>query len=259
MNRLIYTMLLVISGIVISACQEEEVPVYSDVDRVNFVGTSEDNEDDPDYMYGEKNFLAERGDVGVYVLRVKVQGRPSDVERHVYFTQRDSTVPGVRLEFGECTIPAGELYGECKVTINRPAEDEELISLVGFDYERSDFQRGTHERQEFMIKVYDQISYELLGIYDGFWDDNWMSMDLGSWSFTKAAFICRTLGITDFAKWLNDPAHWLVDWNTFTFVCHDKEKLVQALEEYKSNPDNPPLYDETLLPYYEEWIAFGWE
>lgn len=258
MKVLIYRLLSVVAAMILSACQEEKVPVYMDRDRVNFVGTNKYNEDDPDYMYLEKNFLAEKGDACVYILQVKLQGCPSNAERRVYFTERDSTSPGVNMEFGECIIPAGVLRGECRVSIDRPVGNEEQISLLEIDYERSDFAPGTYERQKFMIKVFDRISYELLGIYDGFWEDNVIDQTLGAWSFAKAAFICRTLGITDFSEWFDDPEHWSVDWNAYEFECYDKETLVRALEEYKAEPENPPLYDETKLPE-KEWISFETE
>lgn len=253
MSKWICLLLWIMAGLVISACQEEEVPVYMDQDRVNFVGTSEDDENDPDYMYVEKNFLTEKGKSCEYLLRVKVQGRAMDWEREVYFTVRDSTTPGVKMEFGECVIPAGKLRGECRVTIMRPTGDDELISLIGIDYERSDFGRGTFERQEFMLKVKDQISYEILNINENSWNNGCWMMGylLGPWSFTKARFICQTLGITDFYAWYHDPAHW----DSWDVVCFDQEKLVEALEEYKANPENPPLYDETLLPE-KVWISF---
>lgn len=254
MNKLIYILLLVVAGMFFSACEEEGVPVYQDKDRVNFVGTSEDNEDDPDYMNAEINFLGIKEDASTLILEVKVQGRESEIDRNVCFTVRDSTTPGVKMEFGKCVIPAGELRGECLVSLSRPSEEEELVSLIGIDYEHSDFDRGTYERQEFMVKVYDRISYEILNIHDGFWEDNYIQWELGPWSFTKAAFICRTLGITDFDDWYNDPEHW----DQWEFVCLDKEVLKQALNEYKANPENPPLYDETLFPE-EKWISFEME
>lgn len=252
MNKLVYIMLLVVG---FSACREERVPVYLDEDRINFVGTSEDNEDDPDFLFAEKNFLAESGEVSVLTLRVKVQGKPSDTDRKVFFIDRDSTDPGLELSFGECIVPAGKLKGECRIEIARLSGEEEWISLVAIDYERSDFKRGTYERQEFMIKAFNQINYDILGIYEGFWEDNFMDWELGPWSFAKATFICRTLGITNFSNWYNDPAHWLIDWDTGTIMCHDKQTLKEALEAYKANPVNPPLYDETMLPE-EVWISF---
>ena len=255
MNRM-YILLLLVAVFVIAACQEEKVPTYLDVDRINFVGTSEDDEDDPDYLYMEKNFLSEKGDVIEYVLTVKIQGRPSDVERSVFFTVQDSTVTGVTMELGECVVPAGKTRGSCQVRINRPAMGDKLISLVGIDYERSDFECGTFERQKFMFKISYEISYEILGISEGTWMFRKLNKSLGTWSFTKAAFICRTLGITNFSKWISESCS--TDWGNDSSECRDKDILVQALEEYKANPANPPLYDETVLPE-EKWISFDAE
>ena len=47
-----YTLLFI--SLFFLACQEEKVPVYSDQDKINFIGTSEDNEDDPEFMFLEK-------------------------------------------------------------------------------------------------------------------------------------------------------------------------------------------------------------
>lgn len=236
------------------ACQVEKVPVYSDVDRINFVGRGEMDEDDPSYMFIEKNFLSEQGDEWDYQLQVKVQGRPAEEDREVYFVVRDSTTPGIKVKFGECIIPAGELRGTCTLTVERPENEEELISLIGIDYAQSDFERGTYDRQEFMVKISDKISYDVLGIYEGWWEENLLDFSLGNWSFTKARFICNTLGISDFYVWYNDPE----SWDAWGLTCYDLDVLVKALEDYKANPENPPLYDETLYPE-EEWISFDVE
>ena len=246
-----YTLLCLSICLSLIACQEEQVPVYSDEDKINFVGTYELDEDNPSYMFIKKNFLAEQGDSWDYLLQVKVQGRPSDIERKVQFTVRDSTTPGIEMELGECIIPAGELRGTCKTTLKRPANDEERISLIRIDYEHSDFERGTYDRQEFMIKASNKISYEILGISETWWEDNYLSFILGPWSFTKARFICQTLGISNFYEWHNDPEHW----DSWGMTCYDQKTLIQALEEYKANPENPPLYDETLYPE-KIWIHF---
>lgn len=257
MKVLIYRLLSVVAAMILSACQEEKVPVYMDRDRINFIGTYKYNEDDPLYMHAEKNFLSIQGKTAILTLKVKVQGRPSDTDRRVFFTQRDSTDIGVEMKFGECVVPADSLRGACEVVVTRPSvEEKELISLVGIDYKRSDFDKGTFERQEFTVKIFDKINTEILGMGDFLWKRYKMNRALGDWSLTKARFICRTLGITDLNEWYYNSEHWIVDKETDTFICLDKEVLVEALRKYKADPANPPLYDEILLPE-EVWITFG--
>ena len=120
-----YTLLFI--SLFFLACQEEKVPVYSDQDKINFIGTSEDNEDDPEFMFLEKNFLPIQGDTCNYQLQVKVQGKPSNLDRKVCFAVRDSTTPGIGIEFGECIIPAGKLRGTCEVILKRPESNNESI------------------------------------------------------------------------------------------------------------------------------------
>ena len=50
------------------------------------------------------------------------------------------------------------------------------------------------------------------------------------------------LGVTDFLEWR-------------PYIQSDAVVLKKALEEYKANPANSPLYDETRLPE-KIWISF---
>lgn len=251
MNKFIYIFIILLGCI---ACEEEKVPFYSDRDRINFVGTDQYDEDDPDEMYTEMNFIDKQKDTTYFTLEVKLQGEFSDDDREVYFTQRDSTSPGVELVLNKCVIPAGKERGSCQIGIVRPKEgDVDFVSFICFDYERSDFERGTMERQKFMVKTYDRIPSDS-GIDDYTWNNYGMLKEaLGRWSETKARFICRTLGIDDFFDWCYSSGRW--DRYSYPPVCHDKGILEEALETYQSSPSNPPLYDETLLPE-KVWIDF---
>lgn len=250
MNAIKYILLMFLLPCLSISCQEEEVAGYSDTDRINFVGLGEDDEYDPEYMFLEQNFLAVAGDTCKFPLKVKVQGKISNADRRVYFKVSDSTAVGVSMHIGECIIPAGKGEGICMIDIIRPKDEQDYISRLSFDYERSDFQRGTYERQEFLIHVYDKISVDIIGIDAEFWNNNWMYGNLGDFSMTKAAFICRTIGTTDLLSWFYSDS-WDSSWGT----CNDDQLLEDALAAYKANPLNKPLYDETKLPE-KEWISF---
>ena len=72
------------------------------------------------------------------------------------------------------------------------------------------------------------------------WD--WISDFFGTYSETKVKFITETLGWT-----INE---WYM---SFAYANADLQKqLIEALEEYKANPDNEPLIDENT----GEWITF---
>ena len=119
--------------------------------------------------------------------------------------------------------------------------DTLLEAQLTFDYARSDFQAGTEERQYYALTCYDVITIDLVNMSMVYWNYFYKKY-LGTWSNVKARFIIRTLGVTDFLAWR-------------PYLQSDAVILKKALEEYKSNPANPPLYDEMQLPE-KVWISF---
>lgn len=244
-----YLLHVALAVLLLTGCSEYKIKNYDLPDRVNFI--TEDNYGqesvDPEDMVWERNFgvnpLGDRLQVDTLSVWVKAQGNIADRARKVVFKVEPEGC-GIEIEpLGEYVLPAGEYKCAVKLLVKRPVlRDTLLVGKLTFDYERSDFQAGVDEQQYFTLKCSDIVNMETLNTYDMGW--MWgPGMDLGSWSNTKARFIINVLGITDFGSW------WWVS-------PEEIDALTEALEAYKADPTNPPLYDETLLPE-EVWISFN--
>ena len=84
------------------------------------------------------------------------------------------------------------------------------------------------------------IDPDIIYAAEAFWFD--VEAYFGAFSEAKVAFITKTLGLT------------VDDWYVaFLIATPDNQQLlIDALEEYKANPDNEPLIDENT----GEWITF---
>ena len=175
---------------------------------------------------------------------VRAQGNISDKDRRITF----KVIPegcGIEVErMGEYVLPAGEYECELKLLVNRPAlQDTVFEGQLTFDYTNSDFLAGVDEQQYYTLKCSDIFDQTIIDVSKMWWDFVQI-YDLGSWSAAKVRFITLVLGFTS------------ADWNMWFWVSPEqKGTLVKALEEYKANPENPPLYDETKLPE-QVWISF---
>lgn len=231
-----------------AGCSEYEMKTYDLFDRINFI--SEDaygyESTDPENMVWEKNFgvnpLGDRLKSDTLLVTVKAQGNIADEARRIAFR----VIPedcGVEIEsLGEYVMPAGEYKCTFALLVKRPVlQDTVFEGQLTFDFEHSDFQAGVDEQQYFTLACSDVVNMEVLNTYEWGWLYG-PGMNLGSWSNTKARFIINVLGITDFGSW-----YWVTP--------IQESALREALEEYKANPDNPPLYDETQFPE-KVWISF---
>lgn len=246
MRKTIYIYGILVIVLLIS-CQKYEMPKYEEEGRINFMAYDQwgYERDDPSYFTWTKNFginkLGENLLVDTVKIGVKITGDTVSYPRKVAFKVRDITEEGVKIRFlDNYVVPAGTGKAAVKLIVERPAQRNLVCrSELEFDYEQSDFKRGTVERQIYKFEASDVVNMELLGINEAYWND-YPVYFVGNWSETKARFIITTLGITSFATW--DP------WG-------DAKTLYKELEKYKANPANPPLYDETKLPD-KVWISF---
>lgn len=239
---------MIIALLLWGGCSEYEMKTYELFDRINFIVENEYGEStNPEDMIWEKNFgvnpLGDRLKADTLFVMVKAQGNVSDHARKITF----KIIPadcGIEIEsLEEYVLPAEKYKSTYALLVKRPSmQDSVLEGKLTFDYEGSDFQAGVDEQQYFILKCSDIVNMDVLNTYEMGWTYG-PGMDLGSWSNTKARFIINILGITDFGSW------W---WAT----PEQKTALVDALEAYKANPDNPPLYDETKFPE-KEWISFN--
>ncbi len=243
-----YVPRLILGLLFLAGCSEYEMKNYELFDRINFIAENNYGEStDPEDMVWERNFgvnpLGDRLKADTLFVTVKAQGNISDRPRKIAFKILPEDC-GIEIEsLEEYVLPAEEYQGKYALLVKRPSvQDSVLEGRLTFDYAQSDFQAGVDEQQYFTLKCSDIVNMDVLNTYDMGWTYG-PGMDLGSWSNTKARFIINVLGITDFGNW------WWVS-------PQEKTALSDALEAYKANPDNPPLYDETKFPE-KEWISFN--
>ncbi len=231
-----------------TSCSEYEMKAYELDPRINFVGkkVSGTVSNDPGDMVYEKNFgINPRGGrMTEDTLRVlvRVQGDVADADRKVVFKLNNGNNGIEILNLDGHILPAGEVQGEYALRVKRPGViDVELTDSLTFDYEHSDFNKGKEEQQYYSLTCSDIVNMETLNVSEKTWNRRF-APKLGSWSCTKARFIIDILGKTNFGTW-------------YSVTAKQRENLVAALEAYKADSSNPPLYDETKLPV-EEWISF---
>ena len=211
----IYLILMLMAGFFLSGCSEYQMKIYETNDRINFTATNE---------YGQE----------------------TDRIEDLVYEKNFGTMPPAQLYdtmvIEEYYVPADAYKAAFKVLVKRvELLDTVLEAKLTFDYARSDFQAGTVERQQYRLTCYDVITIDLVNMSMVYWN-YFYKRYLGTWSNVKARFIIQTLGVTDFLEWR-------------PYIQSDAVVLKKALEEYKANPANSPLYDETRLPE-KIWISF---
>lgn len=242
----IYPILMLIAGFFLSGCSEYQMKTYETNGRINFTATNEYGQETDrveDLVY-EKNFgtMPPARLYDTMVIEVKVQGNITDYPRKVAFKvePENSGIEVVSPE--EYYVPADAYKAAFKVLVKRvELLDTVLEAQLTFDYAHSDFQAGTDERQQYALTCYDVITIDLVNMSMVYWN-YFYKRYLGTWSNVKARFIIQTLGVTDFLAWR-------------PYIQSDAVVLKKALEEYKADSANPPLYDETQLPE-KVWISF---
>lgn len=229
-----------------TGCSEYKMKEYDLMDRINFVVLDDWGQvsADPENMVWEGNFGMKMEAKDTLRVMVRAQGNISDKDRKIAFKVVQEG-EGIEVEsLGEYVLPAGEYECELKLLVHRPAlQDTVFEGQLTFDYGKSDFLAGVDEQQYYKLKCSDIFDQSIVEISQYWWD--WVQVyDLGNWSAAKVRFITLVLGFT------------AADWEEWFWVSpQEKDTLVQALEAYKANPDNPPLYDETKLPE-QVWISF---
>ena len=242
----IHPILILVAGFVLMGCSEFQMKTYETNDRINFTATDEygrETDKKEDLAY-EINFgtIPPAQIYDTVQIEAKVQGNITDYPRKVAFKlQKENS--GIEVEYpGNYYVPANAYKAAFTVLVRRvQLLDTLLKAQLTFDYANSDFEAGVDERQQFELSCYDVITIDLVNMSLVYWNYFYKKY-LGAWSNVKARFIIQTLGVTDFLAWR--PR-----------IQADAIVLKQALEEYKANPANPPLYDETKLPE-KVWISF---
>lgn len=253
MNKRIIIWLLTLFAI-LQGCEKFEMLEYGEGGELNFRGRYKSGSkyywsDDEKYLVWETNFgMNKLGDSllqDTMIVGVKIMGVKVDHPRKVVFTTNPPKENALEVVFLEdYYVPADTGTAAFKILVKRPATHNTTYTTeLLIDYNQSDFKAGTDERQVFKLKAEDRVSLELWGLTEEDWENEPIFF-FGDWSETKMRYMITMFGCTDFLGW-----YWEED--SFYEALYGN-LLYESLEEYKSDPSNPPLIDENT----GEWIEF---
>ena len=235
MRSIIKYILPVLAGLsfVLTACEKENIPYYSDVERINFDYTTMGlSKDTINIAYG---FVTDR-----YTnidLELLLTGYAKDYDRVIglTITSENGAVAGTNYEITDNVVmPKGEVSISVPLKVLR-SEDlmitgakSFLVKLVDSD----DLVAGL--RTTLFVTVSDDIPDKWVG--DEGWIMNPISQYVGECSKTKYLFVYEQLGIWDFSSW----SYWGMMGDDAKFVPA-KRILKEKLAEYEA--ENGPLVD----------------
>ena len=235
MKSIIKYVLPVLTGLffVLAACEKEDIPYYSDVERINFDYTSMGlSKDTVNIAYG---FVTDQ-----YTnidLELLLTGYAKDYDRVIglTITSEDGAVAGTNYESADNVImPKGEVSISVPLKVLR-SEDlmttgakSFLVKLVDSD----DLVAGL--RTTLFVTVSDDIPDKWIG--DEGWFMNPISQYFGECSKTKYLFVYEQLGVWDFSSW----SYWGMMGDAAKFTPA-KRILKEKLAEYEA--ENGPLVD----------------
>lgn len=235
MKSIIKYVLPVLTGLffVLAACEKEDIPYYSDVERINFDYTSMGlSKDTVNIAYG---FVTDQ-----YTnidLELLLTGYAKDYDRVIglTITSEDGAVAGTNYEIADNVImPKGEVSISVPLKVLR-SEDlmttgakSFLVKLVDSD----DLVAGL--RTTLFVTVSDDIPDKWIG--DEGWFMNPISQYFGECSKTKYLFVYEQLGVWDFSNW----SYWGMMGDAAKFTPA-KRILKEKLAEYEA--ENGPLVD----------------
>ena len=235
MKSIIKYVLPVLTGLffVLAACEKEDIPYYSDVERINFDYTSMGlSKDTVNIAYG---FVTDQ-----YTnidLELLLTGYAKDYDRVIglTITSEDGAVAGTNYEIADNVImPKGEVSISVPLKVLR-SEDlmttgakSFLVKLVDSD----DLVAGL--RTTLFVTVSDDIPDKWIG--DEGWFMNPIGQYFGECSKTKYLFVYEQLGVWDFSSW----SYWGMMGDAAKFTPA-KRILKEKLAEYEA--ENGPLVD----------------
>ena len=235
MKSIIKYVLPVLTGLffVLAACEKEDIPYFSDVERIIFDYTSMGlSKDTVNIAYG---FVTDQ-----YTnidLELLLTGYAKDYDRVIglTITSEDGAVAGTNYEIADNVImPKGEVSISVPLKVLR-SEDlmttgakSFLVKLVDSD----DLVAGL--RTTLFVTVSDDIPDKWIG--DEGWFMNPISQYFGECSKTKYLFVYEQLGVWDFSSW----SYWGMMGDAAKFTPA-KRILKEKLAEYEA--ENGPLVD----------------
>lgn len=235
MRSIIKCILPVLAGLsfMLTACEKEDIPYYSDVEGINFDYTAMGlSKDTVNIAYG---FVTDQ-----YTnidLELLLTGYAKDYDRVIglTITSENGAVAGTNYEITDNVVmPKGEVSISVPLKVLR-SEDlmttgakSFLVKLVDSD----DLVAGL--RTTLFVTVSDDIPDEWVG--DEGWIMNPISQYFGKCSKTKYLFVYEQLGVWDFSSW----SYWGMMGDAAKFTPA-KRILKEKLAEYEA--ENGPLVD----------------
>ena len=243
MRKILTIGLITIIGIVCFSCEKAEMVKYESGDRLNFIGY-----DDWGLLKDDKNLLVWSGNFGInpqgdslkldtLKVGVRVSGEAAGIARKLFLKVKNISEEKAEILLrDDYVMPADTGLTEIEVYVKRPARrNTDYEAGLEFDYEKSGFERGTLERQTYVLKFKDVVSKELWEV-----NETYFNFYFGDWSETKARFMITVTGAVSFSKWVASAR-----------FEQDYFHLLDEFERYKADPSNPPLLDDN-----GQWIAF---
>lgn len=226
--------LLLLLGIGLVACQEEQLMEYQNDPRLSF-GEEQDS------VVVQSFFVIKSGiDRDTVLLRVETLGYPVDYDRPFLVVQanageKNAAVAGTHyLAFdapeisSSLIIPAGKVEADIPlVALRHKSLQQEIYSLRLEIRENEYFKPGLLNHTFCLVRISDKADKPTL--WDGFWVTYF-----GEWSSVKMKFIVDYVGLTDFEERPSTPAY---------LVYLNKKANQQLLDYNIAHPGNPLCTD----------------
>lgn len=204
-----YIILSVLAGMLflVSSCEKESVPAYSDIPRLFFYDGPDDyaTGDRPQHDSIVQTFFFIMEDIkkDTVWVNVKTMGFPSDEDRPIKLRQietdkPDAAKPGVHyVGFDDAelqkhlVIPKGKVGALIPVVLLRHKDMVEKLFRVNFEIAPNDyFQVGVTESSKFMVTTSDKAEPPKM------WD-SWWRYAFGTYGDAKLRFIVQVVGFRD--------------------------------------------------------------
>ena len=250
------------------SCEKEEVMTFEGDRGINFViyeSAYDSYTDDYKNLESEHNFFTdyalgtsmELADFQVEV-GVQLEGTYSDtpIKVKVKAENVEGYEPVEVVLPEEIVIEPGEYRAHFSVSCKQPkAYNKEFKTKLVFDYSNSDVIAGSKERQEYVITVSDEASWEDMYVEDL---EEWnlrFSPYLGTAGDVKIRFIYTALKTINYHyNWTNSLYYYIVMGRpSWAFTSREMDCLRTQLDSYNASHDTPlKELDGTLVTFPAE-------
>lgn len=238
---LIYLLLGMVSIVWFSGCERYEIIQYGEEGQINFMGKDKYGwTDDTAYLHYDRNFaINSQGDsllVDTVSIGVKISGTMKDYVRKVMFNVEHPGEYALEVMFPEeYYVDADTGTAVFTIFLKRPVKQGKVYTAeLIFDYDGSDFEAGTWERQVFRLSAQDSVSLELWGTTEEEWADYYKD-HLGDYSATKVRYLITKYHKTSIEEWSGSTQY---------AELRKQNAFYLDYEAYRATPGYVPLLDE---------------